>query len=612
MFAQTLSNILIPLENAYQHPQWLQKSLHVFGENKVILPQTSYFANIHIFARQNEPELNLEFGNVLEDDEVLECVMSKQDESKKTHISRLNNILYYKNESKEDQKEFGWEETAFVGGDMEDDLFPSMLCDVLSHSISALETRFRIYSRQEIYEKFHTQLQLHTTVVTSIWKWFAMYSLQKTINETSLLFTDKGMEWLYQSCWTQLFTLFDTSYHVQQKTSCNGDHVFDSSSRVLNFEQVRTPQEPFNVLVRALLTHPHLFSLINPQKSELETKVDEFNPRTNVILNDIYHVLLSCYLWKVLQFLLGDVLTDGGKHKNPLATSLTWTEWVRNRITNTNTNKDNIKCYVERLAFFVLPFLRKCYILLYSTGLIQLDLDLLWSCLSVNSTTLPAILQKDPSVFRPELVIAECDTLCHALFLPMLHDYVATTFFAHNAKDRTKERSLHVMQCWTQTFFDKFTDEQCEYIRSVNRIDSISPISLVTLPPSFATLHIKSRKEKCFAGQIPETSVICLFCGTFLCINCCQSNRKDAPTIHSKNCGQGKGIFLYTQSLLIRLVYEHTSVDFSCPYLDSHGQQDLKLKQKDRKSLNYSKLYELWKMVADGTIPNNVCKLKNG
>ncbi|ETO10402.1 hypothetical protein RFI_26975, partial [Reticulomyxa filosa] len=270
---------------------------------------------------------------------------------------------------------------------------------------------------------------------------------------------------------------------------------------------------------------------------------------------------------------------------------------------------DHFQCAVERMCLCILPFLRKCYILFYSSGLIQLDLDLLWSCVSVTPATLPSLLQKDPTIFQPEKVRAECDAICRALFLPTFRDYVATTFCAQHARDQDKLASLQVMQSWTHTFFERFTERQCRYIDSTKRIDSISPISLIRLPRFYDHLFKKFCKEQCNAGSVPTNSAICLYCGAFLCIQCCTRNGKGALTIHSKRCGQGKGIFLWLQLTSVLLIYEHAAILFPSLYLDSHGEEDIGMKRRNILSLSDARMHELEKLLAEGAIPNKVCQL---
>ncbi|ETO14846.1 E3 ubiquitin-protein ligase UBR1 [Reticulomyxa filosa] len=625
------------------------------------------------FAFQDQPQQDLEIAgaiingtlfkhnmHVCARNEVLSSLQANQQAPKKKYLSQLNNILYYKNETETDTIEFGWQEIRYVGSSMEDDIFPLMLCDVLSHSISSLETRFRIYTRQDIYDHLYTQLQFHNTAITSIWRLFTTYSLVRVVDETSVMFTDRAMHRLYQSCWMRLFMLFGQDSTVNDMYANDETiHYNDVSDNVLSYENAVHTQDPFHVMVRAFLTHPYLFSLRNTDDLEW---CAEMEPLVSPTINDLYHVLLSCYVWKLLQVLLTDIVEEEEKEATAKLDSrsspLKWMTILQTIIIDENESKDEMKeenkkrvpmkgGIIERLCFFVLPFLRRCYILLYSTGLIQLDLDLLWSCLSINSATLPMLLQNDPNVFEPAKVIAECDAICRALFLPTLREYVTFTFGTNTAQDNDKANVLSVMQCWTQTFFERLTNAHCQYIKCMRGVDSISPISLVSMPHTFADLYIvlsfhagfclfcfallcfalhcrvyrhifvdlnlkqRTCKEKCFAAQIPKNSAICLFCGAFLCLRCCRSNEKGALTIHSKHCGLGKGLFMCLQQSIVILMYEHAAIAIPSPYVDSHGQDDIGVNQQSWLSLNFSRLHGLWKIVADGAIPNNVCQLRD-
>ncbi|ETO24103.1 hypothetical protein RFI_13057, partial [Reticulomyxa filosa] len=202
--------------------------------------------------------------------------------------------------------------------------------------------------------------------------------------------------------------------------------------------------------------------------------------RVNATANDMYHVLLAGYLWKMLQVLLGHAFSldktrkteqkeekeekeedddEEKKEETPSSTS----QWMKLLQKHLATNdKDQNKDIVKRLCFFMLPFLRKCYLLFYSAGLVPFDFDLPWSCLLVDSTTLSAILQHDASVFQPDRVMAECDAIYKDTNKNKDKDkHKNKSKSKSKDKDNKKHRhkpkknSLAVLRHWTHNFFDE-------------------------------------------------------------------------------------------------------------------------------------------------------------
>ncbi|ETO16055.1 hypothetical protein RFI_21305 [Reticulomyxa filosa] len=360
-------------------------------------------------------------------------------------------------------------------------------------------------------------------------------------------------------------------------------------------------------MVRTVVTHPYVFSLIPSDTVATDTQQEY---RASKTTNDIYHALLGCYLWKMLQVLLSDEVTKEAMDistnnkdrktqiERPLFLPSDRMKMLQDKLSREDS-KDNMNTLAQRLHFFVLPFLRKCYILLHSCGLAKSNLELLWSCLSVNRDTLSAILAKDSSIFQVQLVRAECDAICQALFLPTLQVCLASNFgtsWDHvslplRSAAKPFDKVLQVVKCWTQTFFATLTEKHFLYIQSTNNIDSISPISLETC------------QKKCPSGPVPPGSAICLFCGTYLCLDCCDIDNVGLLH-HSKHCGREKGVFLLVKTLSIFLVYEQDTIEFNSPYLDRHGENDNNMKRGNMMILNDSRMRELWKLVAEGGIPN--------
>ncbi|ETO07345.1 hypothetical protein RFI_30047, partial [Reticulomyxa filosa] len=648
----TLSNFLLPLGTVYRRPELEAKTLRTCGENNMIVWQIEHFSCLPFINDQEEDiddtDHNLRFElfifififfililknntcaksqksqqHIIHVHIIQSKKKSKDREMQKQHFDRLENVLYHLNEDTPSANEFGWLKEQNTSFELREKLLPSMLCDIAAHSISSLEARFRSCHRKEILTKLPLQLQLNNTAVSSIWKLFATHFFGAKTGSNDFVFDYHGMNALIQSSWKclsslfgginiQLIFLFLMYIHyvyvlllllkkldISLFFVCNESLSSDSK----DYDEVLNTQEPFHVLVRAFLTHPYLFYLHRLDDVAVDANVMHDIRASNTV-NDIHHALLGCYLWKILQVLLGDIPTQSTSTSTSTDESREQVEEGITLLPYKLHEEGSRKSVMKRLYFFVLPFLRKCYMLLYSCGLIELDLDLLWSCLSVDNTTLSAILAKDWSVFQLEKVMTECDSICEALFLPTIETYVMHCFGTNPADESCEPYPIStqalsgvlcIMHCWTQTFLGGLTQGQCRHILSTRDMDSILPISLEMCDP------------KCSSGHVSCKSAICLFCGAFLCTEC-RRNQKGILTIHSKHCGQGKGIFLLLQDCTILLLYEHATVVFNSPYLNRYGESDIS--QKYMMSLSNLRLYELWKLVADEAIPNKVCQL---
>ncbi|ETO21342.1 hypothetical protein RFI_15862, partial [Reticulomyxa filosa] len=324
----TLSNLLIPLQMVDRNSLLIKSQLRMYGEDKKIQVTKSYFnqtpnflypdrfnsdlgrsnnvdtsstytAIVHQLPKQEQQE------QVQEDD----AKINKEELGKQIFIDRLNNLFFYKNESESDVIEFGWIEHWNIPKEAKAQLFPSLLSNVLSYSISALEARFRTLTRQEIHDKLPTQLHLNNTVISSIWAMFATHHLQKkTAKENELFLSHKGMEYLYQSCWARLVTLFGSNsstipneplslaaftfvmflvffFFFFQITSELVIFLFSLVDQGKNndadYRDAMSTQDPFSVMTRSFLTHPHLFSLKNVNSADIIT--------VNATVNDMFH-----------------------------------------------------------------------------------------------------------------------------------------------------------------------------------------------------------------------------------------------------------------------------------------------------------------------------------
>ncbi|ETO21239.1 hypothetical protein RFI_15970 [Reticulomyxa filosa] len=585
-------------------------------------------------------------------------------------FSRIKNISFYTNEKNIDAQHFGWKELKSTPQQVQDRLLPSLLCNILAYNISSLETRFRNYSRKEIQDKLPRTLQLNNTIISNIWRLFAVYSLQKQAHTKQVLFSNPGMDDLYQNSWTVLEALFGPSSVQAASNEASESQPIDANrwsswslggikSRVsevisqareseemketktdiTNYKNIVHTQEPFNVVVRGLLTHPHAFSMTEKKKAELTStslssirstssdvveqssvqsmEVDIPPLEQNLfVVNDIYHLLLSCYVWKILQVTISHVAVTEKIDLEQCAkqTPSEWLVMMQKILESGNGNK--LQEVVQHLSFHVLPFLRKCYILLYSCGLTELDSKLLWTCTLSENVQSSSSDTKTDTMYEPEDVLIECDDICARLCLPTLEEYVGHVF-SENEKSPQEltggnQRFLPISKFWTKNYFEHFTPNERKYILRIHGIDSIRPVSLATLPRLFDPIFKRAYKEKCSGGKTPVRSAICLFCGEFLCIDCCRVSGKGGLTVHSKSCGRGKGMFLWLQMSSVVLMYEHAAAIFNSPYLDNHGEEDNGLKRGNLLSLSDMRVHELQKLVADEGIPNKVCQMRSG
>ncbi|ETO05939.1 hypothetical protein RFI_31457, partial [Reticulomyxa filosa] len=350
----TLSNLLIPLEAVSRNSLLMESPLHVHGETNKIRIKKDFFnempkfldrdrlnsevssrdihaetsnttytaiAHQHLKRQQQEQERDTEKEQLLLQDEKTEGGRIKQE-----HIGRLSNLFFYLKEKEKDAIEFGWIGHQSIPDEAKRQLFPSLLSNVLSYSISALEARFRSLSRQEIHDKLPTQLQFNNTVVSSIWATLTThYFQQKDANDKKTLFPHKGMDQFYQSCWARLVSLFGSSNSDEPLSSETFIfvmlfclcvcvlfifvlfHFISNDENGVDYKDVVSTQDPFTVMTRACLTHPFLFSWKTTDRFGIETMTSAMEVRANATLNDMYHVLMGCYLWNILQVLLGDL-----------------------------------------------------------------------------------------------------------------------------------------------------------------------------------------------------------------------------------------------------------------------------------------------------------------
>ncbi|ETO30952.1 hypothetical protein RFI_06171 [Reticulomyxa filosa] len=296
-------------------------------------------------------------------------------------------------------------------------------------------------------------------------------------------------------------------------------------------------QEPFNLLVRTLLTHPYVFTLtkklkpsnvttenVSPVSSSfsiqrINMEIDSFHVNGSEIVNDVYHVLISCFILKVLQVLLANLFNDRTLIPSVAAvtkqSSEQWIQLIKQKI---GTHDDDMKSpkvdeCVQYLAGYLLPFLRKCYIFLSSFGLVCFNISLLSFCLLVQNTNTNEKVDSDMEVLwtsilddKEELaavsahevptdvtseVIEECNNVCARLFLPTLKEFVIANF-ADDVKtdinDNVMKTILSVSKTWTGRYLARLTESDCALIAATYRADSIRPLLLARLPNQFDSI----------------------------------------------------------------------------------------------------------------------------
>lgn len=146
---------------------------------------------------------------------------------------------------------------------------------------------------------------------------------------------------------------------------------------------------------------------------------------------------------------------------------------------------------------------------------------------------------------------------------------------------------------------------QCPGCERADGVSLLRPFSLVSLPVHYNDLFQKAAFAKCpRKGVAPKFSVICLICGRYLCMACCEDRK--TLTAHSKECNNGFCAFLWLQKTKIIIIWGTLAAQFKSVYLDKYGEENYGLTRRNRVSLNEARYKELRRLITEHKIPNKV------
>uniref|UniRef100_M4BIA7 E3 ubiquitin-protein ligase n=1 Tax=Hyaloperonospora arabidopsidis (strain Emoy2) TaxID=559515 RepID=M4BIA7_HYAAE len=129
---------------------------------------------------------------------------------------------------------------------------------------------------------------------------------------------------------------------------------------------------------------------------------------------------------------------------------------------------------------------------------------------------------------------------------------------------------------------------------------------LIELPIQFDELYSEMAGRKCTrCEKAPCDPGLCLICGEYLCCgdSCCtRTFMPHGPPVgectrHAAECGGGVGIVLLLEQCRIAIVGGSMAAYFPCPYVDSHGEEDVGLQRGRPLRLDlarYRYLESLW------------------
>lgn len=203
--------------------------------------------------------------------------------------------------------------------------------------------------------------------------------------------------------------------------------------------------------------------------------------------------------------------------------------------------------FFQMLQTFVLPYLRKCTILMVTRHGLLLP--------SGNKTDADWTVQQ------------EMEQVCSQLSLPKIEDLL------DRRNVLAEEQSL--IHEWCHLLANEPTDQQAV------ALNLPTTFHLVKLPRRLDELFEISLRCVCHrCGTIPNDPALCLLCGTFVCSQsyCCSEGEYGECNLHQSVCGGEIGIYLDVKRCVILLLRTGNGCFISAPYLDWHGEVDLGLK----------------------------------
>ncbi|KAI8927517.1 hypothetical protein BC831DRAFT_452194 [Entophlyctis helioformis] len=134
---------------------------------------------------------------------------------------------------------------------------------------------------------------------------------------------------------------------------------------------------------------------------------------------------------------------------------------------------------------------------------------------------------------------------------------------------------------------------------------------LVSLPVRLESLFEQSRVQPCKkCGTVPVEPALCLFCGTFVCSQsyCCAEKEHGECNLHMAECAGSVGAYLLVKDGIMLLLHNENGFYVNPPYLDAHGEVDLKFRRGRPLFLNQKRYDEIRKQWLTQMIPSYVAR----
>lgn len=341
--------------------------------------------------------------------------------------------------------------------------------------------------------------------------------------------------------------------------------------------------------------------------------------------------------------------------EQPLSQSLTEAEFLTDEIRNPNS-RPRFDHFVHAIVqSYILPFLRKCLLLLYVRtgidfsavsgldsqspeidrlthvlGLPSID-ELIGDCLSSSplSYKLQQLMNhwishwrvhrykpaRTPPKSQRSTVINHQNDILRGIFSPNQGGSFADTALSIPTPpgayiDDTSSRPSSAQSAAP------------EQVRPL-RLPHPGVYELVALPQTHDILNAESLARRCPKTKGPLTDpCLCLFCGEVFCgqAQCCSieaplgsGNTQGGCFLHQRNCAGSIGMFFNIRKNVILFLNGANGCFMQAPYLDEHGESDMGLKRKGRLFLErkrYDRLFrEVW--LAHG-VPSAVSRKLEG
>mmetsp|Transcript_38449 Transcript_38449/g.63016 ORF Transcript_38449/g.63016 Transcript_38449/m.63016 type:complete len:410 (-) Transcript_38449:78-1307(-) len=322
--------------------------------------------------------------------------------------------------------------------------------------------------------------------------------------------------------------------------------------------------DPFVRLICGVLCHPSTFANMNNGNAH-ESKQQS--------ASDFYQLLFACFITKMSQLSLAFAMNTTGQYVQ----CNDWPTFMTNALninTETTTHALQQQLYEEMLLF-----LRKCllvYNLFFNQSMHDL-LSVLWSASEHNDY---------------DAVRDECDKICDCLHLPTIRTFVV---------DEWCKQNEYVLRCMTHL--------NTKYVTKLARLrrDKMNGFALVELPTNYSQLFQLAAETKCEKrGKPPLQSGLCLLCGQFLCIKCCEGTVIE----HCQKCNHGIGVILYLQKSSIMLVWDKCATQYETVFIDKYGESDHGLWRGVQLKLNTQRYHELAMLVLHHLIPNKMTQIR--